>query len=237
VIKRADTSTAFSNSKVFDELGRVIRSLGVTPADSQYDYTWDKSNNLTSVKDPRTLIASAAYDPLNRVISETNEESATVTLTRNTQDDITGYQDPRTLTSAYVRNGFGEVIQETSPDRGITMYVRDARGLVTQSTDARGLVINSTYDNAGRLTGKTYPATPSRYLSLTWDATAPDNKGIGRLVGISDESGVTWQAYDTRGYVHADWRTNTPAPVASSLTRQRQAAVPNLDGLPLTAPA
>ncbi len=45
VIKRADNSTAFSNRRVFDDLGRVIRSLGVTPANSQYDYTWDKSNN------------------------------------------------------------------------------------------------------------------------------------------------------------------------------------------------
>ncbi len=70
---------------MFDELGRVIRSLGVTPANSQYDYTWDKSNNLTSVKDPRTLIASAGYDALNREISETNEESATVTYKSRAQ--------------------------------------------------------------------------------------------------------------------------------------------------------
>ncbi len=103
------------------------------------------------------------------------------------------------------------------------MYVRDARGLVTQSTDARGLVINPTYDNAGRLTAKAYPGTPARYLSLTWDATAPDNKGIGRLVGISDESGVTWRAYDTRGYVWADYRTNYPAP-AKAVIYTRDAA-------------
>ncbi|MEW5965296.1 MAG: hypothetical protein AB1749_17285, partial [Pseudomonadota bacterium] len=37
--------------------------------------------------------------------------------------------------TSYVRNGFGEVIRQTSPDSGITDYVRDARGLVTETTE------------------------------------------------------------------------------------------------------
>ena len=44
------------------------------------------------------------------------------------------------------------------------------------------------------------------------DVSAPDNKGVGRLTGISDESGITWRAHDTRGHVWVDYRTNYPAP-------------------------
>jgi hypothetical protein len=46
------------------------------------------------------------------------------------------------LAAYFVRNGFGEVIRETSPDAGVTTYVGDLRGLVTQVTDGGGIVLN-----------------------------------------------------------------------------------------------
>jgi YD repeat-containing protein len=58
-------------------------------------------------------------------------------VARDGKDGVTAYTDPRTLVTTCVRNGFGEVIREASPDTGITDFVRDARGLVTQRTDAR----------------------------------------------------------------------------------------------------
>ena len=42
--------------------------------------------------------------------------------------------------------------EEASPDKGTSVYVRDARGLVTQRTDPRGTVTTFAYDNAGRMT-------------------------------------------------------------------------------------
>ncbi|MDF2114724.1 hypothetical protein PY365_04000 [Roseiarcaceae bacterium H3SJ34-1] len=44
----------------------------------------------------------------------------------------------------------------------------------------------------------------------------PDNMGIGRLTGISDESGVTWRPYDAQGRVTIDYRTNYPAPALAT---------------------
>ena len=216
-IKRSDTTTAFQKTQTFDELGRIIKSVGAVPANSQYQFGYDKTSNLTSVTDPRSGVFGYAFDSLNRLLSETDESSATVTLTRNGKDKITAYKDPRNLSTTYVRNGFGEVIQEASPDKGTSVYVYDARGLVTQKTDARGIVTNFTYDNAGRLTAKAYPASGGAYYaSYTWDVSAVDNKGVGRLTGISDESGVTWRPYDAKGRVTVDYRTNYPAPALAT---------------------
>jgi YD repeat-containing protein len=100
-----------------------------------------------------------------------------------------------------------------SPDRGTTVNVYDARGLITQRTDARGIDTNLTDDNAGRLTAKAYPASGGAYYATyTWDVSAPDNKGIGRLTGISDESGITWRPYDAQGRVTID----CPAPALAT---------------------
>jgi RHS repeat-associated protein len=104
-----------------------------------------------------------------------------------------------------------EIIQKVPPDMGATTYVRDPRGLVTQRTDGRGIVTNFTYDNAGRLTGQTYPANAAHHVTLTWDVSAPPNYGVGRLGVISDESGVSSRVFDAKGRIVTDSRVNAPA--------------------------
>jgi RHS repeat-associated protein len=210
VITRASGSTAYQRTKMFDELGRLIRSIG---AGSQtHSFSYDRASNLTTVKDPRSNVFSYGFDALNRVIQEVDEDGATVNFTRNGQDDITAYKDARNLTTTYVRNGFGEVIQESSPDKGTTVYVRDTRGLVTQKTDPRGVVTNYAYDNAGRLTAKSYPGNSAYWQGFTWDQTQSGNFGQGRLVGIYAESGSNWRIFDRKGRIQTDYRTNNPAP-------------------------
>jgi YD repeat-containing protein len=61
------------------------------------------------------------------------------------------------------------VIRETSPDAGVTTYVRDLRGLVTQMTDGRGVVSNMSYDNAGRLLTVAYPAAVAENMTYSYD--------------------------------------------------------------------
>ena len=208
----AGNATAYSKSAVFDELGRLIRQMGATPANSTYQYGYDRASNLVSLTDPSSNVFSQGYDALNRLISQTNEENATVHLTRSGVDDITAYQDARSLTTTYVRNGFGEVIQEQSPDRGVTTYMRDARGLVTQKTDPRGVVSNYQYDAQGRLTGKTFPASSNYWQGFDWDVrNNGNNVGLGNLVGVYNESGLNWRVFDTKGRIIVDWRTNNPA--------------------------
>nr|WP_330085286.1 DUF6531 domain-containing protein [Methylocystis iwaonis] len=212
-IKRADGVTAYARSQTFDQLARVVSAIGA--GSQSYQFAYDNNDNLIKVTDPRANVFSYGFDPLNRLITETDEEAKTVTLTRNGIDAITAYQDARGLATNYVRNGFGEVIQEASPDKGTTGYARDARGLVATRTDARGMTTTYAYDKIGRLANKDY-TDGTYWQSFAWDASAPDNKGIGRLSGVYSEAGASWRVFDGKGRVTADYRTNNPAPALAT---------------------
>jgi YD repeat-containing protein len=119
---------------------------------------------------------------------------------------VATYTDPRAIVTTYVRNGFGEAIREASPDAGVTVYVRDARGLVTQMTDGRNVVTNYTYDNAGRIATRTFPAGPAENIAYTYDSTAAGNKGVGRLTSVSYQAGSMSWVYDALGRVSSETR-------------------------------
>ena len=66
--------------------------------------------------------------------------------------------------------------------RGTTVFVRDARGLLTQSTDGRGVTTQFAHDAAGRVLTKAFPATPAETVAYSYDATADDGDA-GRADG------------------------------------------------------
>jgi RHS repeat-associated protein len=85
-------------------------------------------------------------------------------------------------------------------------YLHNGFGNVTQMTDGRGIVTNYTYDNAGRMKTKTFPAATAENVTYTWDSTAGGNKGKGRLTSVADESGSMAWVYDERGNVVSETR-------------------------------
>jgi YD repeat-containing protein len=85
--------------------------------------------------------------------------------------------------------------------------VRDLRGLPTQITDGRGIVTNMTYDNAGRILTRTYPAATAENLTYTYDAVSATNWGKGRLTKLQSQSVTIDLAYDQRGNTKSDKRT------------------------------
>jgi RHS repeat-associated protein len=203
-VKSAAGAIVRQQSQVFDELGRLMRSIGAASQTTVLGY--DRTDNLTTVTDPRSNLYTFAYDALQRLIRETDQENAEVNYTRDPQDNVTAYTDPRSIATTYVWNGFGEVIQETSPDAGTTVLVRDARGLVTQETDGRGTVSNLAYDTAGRLQTVSYPATPNQIVTYTYDATAGGNRGVGRLTKVQHLGGNIQWTYDALGRIVTERR-------------------------------
>lgn len=208
-IKNSGGTTLLSQTATFDELGRLLTFVGA--ASQTWTHAYDKTDNRVSVTDPRSNVYQRAFDPVNRLISETDEGSAVVTLTRNASDAITNYSDPRSLATSYVRNGFGDVIRRVSLDTGTTDYEYSAAGKLTKITDARSVVINLTYDAAGRLLTKQYPAATGENVTITWDATASGNKGKGRITKIEDASGSVEWFYNVLG--HATQKKKTTASI------------------------
>ena len=64
-----------------------------------------------------------------------------------------------------------------------------------------------TYDNAGRMLTKTFPAATAENVTYTYDNVTAPNKGKGRLTGITDQTGSTALVYDARGNVVTETRT------------------------------
>ena len=203
-VKTSSNTVTKQMTMVYDELGRVLRSIGA--ANQTTEMAYDRTDLTTQVKDPRNNVYGYSYDGLQRLIRSTDQVGAQLNVTRNGQDDVTAYQDPRSITTSYVLNGFGEVIQEVSPDAGTTTFTRDARGLVTSETDGRGVVTNRTYDNAGRMLTESYPADAAENVTYTYDNITAGNKGKGRLTGITDQSGSIAYVYDALGRVITDTR-------------------------------
>ena len=65
-----------------------------------------------------------------------------------------------------------------------------------------------TYDEAGRILTKTYPAATAENVTYTYDAvTLATNKGKGRLTRIASQSVTIDRVYDVRGNIVTDTRT------------------------------
>ncbi|WP_249279164.1 RHS repeat-associated core domain-containing protein [Bordetella genomosp. 5] len=199
VVRTASSVITKTQSAHFDELGRIIESIGA--ASQKTAYAYDGNSNATSTTDPRGKVYGKTFDALNRISQEIDPDGATTTFTYNGKDELIGVKDPRNLQTTYVRNGFGDVIQRTSPDTGTDVYWHDSRSNIVKRVDARGIESRFTYDAASRTLTKTFPASPDQNLTFSYDATAGANLGIGRLTSTTDQSGSTAYVYDGLGRV------------------------------------
>ncbi len=220
--------TSFAQANVFDELGRLIRTVGSSSVPTSR-IGYDRVGHAVSVTDGAGSTTSYGLDALNRVISLTDALPATTTLSRNAQDEITSHQDPRGLTTTYQRNGFGEVVAETSPDRGTITYVRDARGLITKRTDARSIVTTYTYDAGGRMLTKTTPGMSASDVTLVWDDPA-SGAAKGHLTRLSNAAASIQRTYDSAGRVITERQAISPLSSAFSVQYTYDAA-DNVSGM------
>jgi RHS repeat-associated protein len=196
------SNVLFAQGATFDELGRLLTSVGVNNA--TWEYAYDKVSNLVSETDPRSGVKTFAYNSLNELIQTVDQASNAVALTRNSQGDVDTYSDPRLIDTTFVYNGWGEIIQESSPDIGTVVYERNALGFFSKRTDARGVVAEYAYDDAGRLTSVSYPASPSENVAYSYDDTIGGNLGLGRLTGFTDPAGETTRTHNSIGQIATD---------------------------------
>ena len=128
-----------------------------------------------------------------------------------------------TQTSIHHDNGFGDVIRETNPDTGVTDYVYDARGLVTQIKDARLVIANMTYDNADRILTRAFPAAAAENVTFSYDSVLTGNFGKGRLTQVTDPARNSKFVYDARGNLLSETRAIGASVYAVSYTSLRNA--------------
>ncbi|MBB6342160.1 RHS repeat-associated protein [Pseudomonas fluvialis] len=196
-LKDASSSLAQQQTWVYDELGRLLKSVGAQSQTQQYGY--DLNDNPTLSRTPKQHSTTKSYDALNRLVSSTDPRNGVTALAYDGQDNLTQVTDPRGVVTQYQYDGLGNLTQLISKDSGTTTFGHDAAGNVIRKTDARGLVTSFTYDALNRLTGKQYPANPSLNIQYHYDMTGDGNVGIGRLTAVQDASGVLGYRYDAHG--------------------------------------
>jgi len=195
VIKDPVGTVQKSQDRVYDELSRLISQI---PAHGgQTDYSYDTNSNLLTSTDPATRTDTRSYDALDRLVSLQDAIQGITSYAYDTQDNLVSVTDPENLTTTYTYNGFTDLLSTDSPDTGLSTYTVDAAGNRTSETDARGVTISYGYDALNRLISVSYPDST---LDIAYSYDQGVN-GVGRLTGITDQSGSTSYTYDARGNI------------------------------------
>ncbi|MCX4025150.1 RHS repeat domain-containing protein [Spartinivicinus marinus] len=205
VVKSSTGAVVSQFSQAYDEMSRLLKSVGANGQTSHFVY--DKNSNTTGATNPRNYKSGNAYDALNRLVQNTDALNQSTQFKYDSQDNLTQVTDPRGVATTYQYDGLGRLVKEISPSSGETVYSHDAAGNVTQKVDGRGVVTKYSYDALNRQTSRSYPASPELNVTYLYDNTNDGSKGIGRLTGIQDQSGLIAYHYDDRGNVTKTMRS------------------------------
>ena len=149
-VKASGGTITQQQSMVYDELGRLIRTLGAAST-TPTTFAYDKTGAVKTVTDGRSKSTNNSFDALGRLIQVTNPESQSVKYAYNAVGALTSHKDGRNLETTFITNGFGDVIREVSPDRGMRTYWYDLAGRMIKLVDGDSEETDFAYDNAGRL--------------------------------------------------------------------------------------
>ncbi len=196
-IRDSGATLKYTHDQVFDELARIIESVGAATQTAEYEY--DKNSNLVGFTDPNTNETTYAFDALQRLVSTIDPLNSVTELSYNEMNYLSDVEDPRDNVTSYTYNAFGDIVGEDSPERGSVSYTVDKAGNVTSMTDARGVVTNYDYDAINRLTDVEYPSDATLDVALTYDLTSGCGTGKGQLCFVSDSGGTTTYKYDVLG--------------------------------------
>ena len=167
----------------YDTAGRVVwttdprgNAAGGNPVQFRTSFTYNGFDQVLSVTDPLSHVASYLYDSVGNRVQVT---------------------DPRGKVTTVAYDELNRQASVTDPDGGVHATAYDAAGNVSSRTSATGGVTSYTYDQARQLTGMTMPrgnvsgATAETYTShYAHDAA-------GNQTSVTDPADkVTTTAYD-----------------------------------------
>lgn len=196
-VRDASGALARQQGWVYDELGRLLRSVGASG--QTYRFGYDLNGNLATTLDAKQQGNGNSFDALDRLVASIDPLSGLTQLAYDRHDNLTQVQDPRGVTTQFEYDGIGNLTRLVSPNSGTETYTHDAAGNITSRTDARGVVTTYAYDALNRITARQYPAAPALNVQYHYDMTANGNNGIGRLTAVQDIAGITGYQYDARG--------------------------------------
>jgi RHS repeat-associated protein len=183
----------------YDSLGRVA---AITNAlDDRTEYGYDEAGNLTSIKDALSRITTYTYDELGRRTKAERPDGKKSIITYNDVENTVSITDFNGDTVEYDYDEIGKLKSKTFGDVTVShRYEVDSdAGTIKQFIeDERGTTIY-TYDQLGRLVGRTDPTGP--YLES--GATIEYEYESGLVSSLQTPGGKTEYAYDEFGRLQA----------------------------------
>jgi RHS repeat-associated protein len=169
------------------------------------------TDKLTSIIDANTNSTSYQYDPLGRLLSETDPIGNVTSYTYDANGNLITKTDGNGATTKYSYDSLGRLLKKTYPDATTTMFTYDAKGRVLtaanqktsysfiydansnvlSATDSNGRHISYSYDTLGNKTKTVSP--DGRTITYSYDKA-------GRLTGLLDGGNFTI-GYDNLGRI------------------------------------
>ena len=197
-VKDANGVLKQNQQLVFNALGQLKQSLGNQGQSIELDY--DAEGNTTTETNALNNTTTSNFDALNRLKQVIDAQQGETQYTYDQLDRITSISDAEGKTTSYEYNAFSELIKQISPDTGTTTFTYDKAGNRLTKTDARGITVSYTYDALNRVKTESYPDSTENKV-YTYDNTNNNNKAIGRLTRVTDQSGSTDYIYNGFGQV------------------------------------
>ncbi|MFE5171403.1 MULTISPECIES: putative T7SS-secreted protein [unclassified Streptomyces] len=163
-------------------LTAVINPQGLT-----WSYTYDAAGNLASETDFDGRCLDYTYDAAGHLISRTDASGQTVHYERDFLGQVTR-KDVQGQITEFAYDLTDQLAQATSPDCTLTL-LRDRFGRLRSET-VNGRTLSYTYDEWGRLIGRTTPTG----ATTTWQYDA-----VGRPTRMSTAGRAVDFAYDAAG--------------------------------------
>ncbi len=149
------------SSMTYDTLGRKLTMHD--PDMGDWSYTYDANGNLLTQVDAKNQKLCLSYDALNR---RTQKNYGTTTVACGTNTIVYAYDD-----TVAANNGKGRLKQVSDPAQSVT-FQYDSRGRISQTAktlDGSTYITTSAYDGLGRLTTVSYPTSPIKTVTYTYD--------------------------------------------------------------------
>lgn len=215
--KNPDSSIVRSQRFAYDALGRLQNVVEMrNGADVHTVLGYDPNGNRTIDTSFKQQTATTEYDGLDRPVRMTDRRSGITQLTYDGRGQLTQLRAPNQAVTNYSVDGLGNS-QETSPDRGNLTATYDAAGNLLTLADGRNVVETHTWDALNRPLTVSYPAAGEN-VTYTWDRGngSECSNGIGRLCLVSDNGGSTRFAYDPRGNLIRETRSEGGVTLAAT---------------------
>jgi len=206
-VKEGDIETSYA----YDSVGNMTsRKDG---AGKTTEYTYDRASRLTSITDPAKRMQKYSYDDAGRLSRLTQADGSRITYDYDKLDQLVSREAKDESGALYAYDADGRRTSMIDA-YGVTDYVYDDAGRITQVTTEDGEIVKYTYDVFSNITRLTYPDNTS--VRYTYDRLNRLTKVIDRdkketvytydvddnMVGIKRPNGTSTElSYDDMGAV------------------------------------